>query len=75
VGDGDLGKTGVVPGWPGDGVFPAQPMVWESRNVLERYHAAGGRVQMEIFEGSGHAPLFEASERWNTRFLEFLASI
>jgi pimeloyl-ACP methyl ester carboxylesterase len=30
---------------------------------------------MEIFEGSGHAPLFEASERWNTRFFEFLASI
>ena len=54
---------GAVTGWPGDEVFPAQPMVAQIRNVLERYRDAGGRLQVEMFEGSGHGPLFDAAER------------
>jgi len=72
---GTLGKMGAVPGWPGDEVFPAQPMVTQIRNVLERYRDAGGRVQIEMFEGSGHGPLFDAAERWSKVFFGFLASI
>jgi pimeloyl-ACP methyl ester carboxylesterase len=71
---GTLGKLGVVPGWPGEEAFPPQLMVTQIRNVLERYRAAGGRVQIEMFEGSGHAPLFDAEERWSNVFFEFLAS-
>jgi len=33
---GTLGKLGVVPGWPGDDVFPPQPMVGQTRAVLEK---------------------------------------
>jgi pimeloyl-ACP methyl ester carboxylesterase len=71
---GTLGKMGVVPGWPGEEVFPPQLMVTQIRTVLERYREAGGPVQMEMFEGSGHGPLFDAAERWSKLFFEFLAT-
>jgi len=72
---GTLGQLGVVPGWPGDDVFPPQPMVTQIRTVLERYAEAGGRVETEMFEGSGHGPPIDAQERWSERFFGFLASV
>ena len=72
---GMLGKLGAVPGWPGEEVFPPQPMVTQIRNVLTEYGRRGGRVQMETFEGSGHGPLFDAADRWSRLFFEFLASV
>jgi hypothetical protein len=29
---------------------------------------------MEMFEGSGHGPIFDAAERWSTLFFNFLVS-
>ena len=49
-------------------------MVTQIRNVLEKYRDAGGRVQMEMLEGSGHGPLFDAAERWSKLFFAFLVS-
>ena len=72
---GTLGEMGAVPGWPGEEVFASQPMVTQIRTVLERYRAAGGRVEMELFEGSGHGPLIDAAERWGALFFGFLASV
>jgi pimeloyl-ACP methyl ester carboxylesterase len=72
---GMLGKLGAIPGWPGEEVFPPQPMVSQIRAALEHYRAAGGRVEIEIFEGSGHGPLFDAAERWSALFFGFLASV
>jgi hypothetical protein len=72
---GTLGKMGVVPGWPGEDVFPPQPMVTQIRNVLERYGDSGGHVQVEMFAGSGHAPLFDAAERWSKLFFGFIDSV
>ena len=72
---GTLGKMGAVPGWPGEDAFPPQPMVTQIRNLLERYRGSGGRVQMEMFEGSGHGPLFDAAERWSEVFWGFVASV
>ena len=72
---GTLGKMGHVPGWPGEEVYPPQPMVTQIRTVLQRYQAASGRVHMEIFEGSGHGPHFDAAERWSQLFFGFLGSI
>ena len=54
-----LGKAGVVPGWPGDDVAPPQPMVTQTRQVLEAYAAAGGSYTELAFEGVGHAPHLE----------------
>lgn len=72
---GSLGKAGQIPGWPGEEVFPPQPMVSQIRAVLDRYAQAGGRVETELFEGSGHGPLFDAAKRWSVVFFGFLASV
>lgn len=72
---GTLGKAGAVPGWPGEDAFPPQPMVSQIRAVLERYRAAGGRVEMEMFEGSGHFPVADAADAWRSRFFSFIASV
>ena len=72
---GTLGKMGVIPGWPGEDAFPPQPMVTQIRNVLNEYAARGGRVQMEMFEGSGHGPVVDAADRWSRVFFEFVASV
>ncbi|MCW0213361.1 MAG: alpha/beta hydrolase [Pseudonocardia sp.] len=71
---GVLGAGGIVPGWPGPEVFPAQPMVTQIRDVLERYAAAGGEVRTEMFEGSGHGPVVDAEDRWLAVLLDFLPS-
>ncbi len=56
---GHLGALGVVPGWPGADAFPAQPMVAQTRYVLERYRARGGRYREEVIAGAGHSPHLE----------------
>jgi pimeloyl-ACP methyl ester carboxylesterase len=70
-----LGKAGVVPGWPGADVVAPQPMVSQIRDVLQRYADAGGRVETEMFVGSGHGPHIDAADRWSRRFFDFLASV
>jgi pimeloyl-ACP methyl ester carboxylesterase len=72
---GALGKMGEVGGWPGEEVFPPQPMVGQIRDVLERYRAAGGRVEVEMFEGSGHFPPIDARQRFSDVFFGFVASV
>jgi pimeloyl-ACP methyl ester carboxylesterase len=71
---GTLGKMGAVPGWPGEEIFPPQPMVTQIRDVLERYRDAGGRAEIELFEGSGHFPAIDARERFAEVFFGFVAS-
>jgi pimeloyl-ACP methyl ester carboxylesterase len=69
---GNLGKLGAVPGWPGDDVYPPQPMVTQIRTVLDRYAAAGGSVRTEMIEGAGHGPHFDSADQWNGLFFGFL---
>lgn len=54
-----LGSLGVIPGWPGADVAPAQEMVSQTRDVLEAYRATGGAVTELELEGVGHAPHLE----------------
>lgn len=54
-----LGQLGVVPGWPGAGACPPQPMVAQTRAVLERYVAAGGSYREVVYAGCGHSPHVE----------------
>lgn len=54
-----LGALGVIPGWPGDAVAPAQRMVSQSRDVFERYREAGGEfIEVELAD-CGHSPQLE----------------
>ena len=49
-----LGQLGAVPGWPGADVLPPQPMVQQTRAVLDAYRAAGGEVKEVALEGEDH---------------------
>jgi pimeloyl-ACP methyl ester carboxylesterase len=54
-----LGQLGVVPGWPGAEACPPQPMIGQTRAVLERYAAAGGSYREVVYENCGHSPHIE----------------
>lgn len=71
---GFLGKLGFIPGWPGDSVYPAQPMLGQTRAVLEKYAAAGGSHREVIIENSGHLPFIEQPEAFNRVFHEHIRS-
>lgn len=66
-----LGAMGVIPGWPGADVAPAQPMKVQTRAVLARYRENGGAVEELEFAGCGHSPHLEDPER----FVEALAAL
>lgn len=62
---GFLGKLGAVPGWPGDELYPPQPMVGQIRAVLGRYAAGGGSFRELVLEACGHTPYIEQPEAFN----------
>ena len=66
---GYLGKIGVIPGWPGEKAVPPQPMVAQTRAVLARYAANGGRFQEVVLSG-GHGCHLESP----VRFVEAVAA-
>ena len=68
---GFLGKLGAVPGWPGEDVFPPQPMVAQTRTVLDRYVANGGRYKEEVFPETGHSPHLEKPEQFKKLAFSF----
>lgn len=57
-----LGKVGVIPGWPGDDVAPPQPMIAQTRAVLDRYAANGGSYREVALPEAGHAPHLDEAE-------------
>ncbi|MEV4171677.1 alpha/beta hydrolase [Nonomuraea sp. NPDC049709] len=60
-----LGALGVVPGSPGT---PAQPMVAQTRAVLERY----GRFQEAVLDDCGHSPHLEHPAEFQRLLAEHL---
>jgi pimeloyl-ACP methyl ester carboxylesterase len=54
-----LGSLGLVPGWPGAEECPPQPMVGQTRAVLDRYTTAGGSYREVVLPGCGHSPHVE----------------
>lgn len=57
-----LGALGVIPGWPGADIAPPQPMVAQTRAVLERYAANGGVYREVALADAGHAPHLDEAE-------------
>ncbi|PRY51029.1 pimeloyl-ACP methyl ester carboxylesterase [Geodermatophilus tzadiensis] len=68
-----LGQLGAVPGWPGAEVCPPQPMVAQTRAVLDRYAAAGGTYREVVLPGVGHSPHVERPQEFAVALLEHLA--
>jgi pimeloyl-ACP methyl ester carboxylesterase len=60
-----LGQLGVIPGWPGEDVAPAQPMVSQMRAVLDRYADAGGSYRELLIQNSGHGPHLDHPAEFN----------
>ncbi len=54
-----LGQLGAIPGWPGAETHPPQPMIAQTRAVLEKYAAAGGTYEEIVFPDTGHSPHIE----------------
>jgi pimeloyl-ACP methyl ester carboxylesterase len=69
---GFLGQAGQLPDWPGEDVFPPQPMNAQTRDVLDAYADDGGTYTEEVFEGVGHSPHVERPERFRSLLVEFL---
>lgn len=65
---GTIGAMGLIPGWPGVEVFPPQPMIDQTRAVLEKYAAAGGRYQEVVIQDAGHIPHVEKPDEFNQVF-------
>ncbi len=70
-----LGKAGVIPGWPGDEIAPPQQMVSQTRDVLDAYRAAGGEVTELELDGVGHSPHLEQPGIFRRALLETIGYI
>ncbi|MCO7219325.1 alpha/beta fold hydrolase [Klenkia sp. PcliD-1-E] len=69
-----LGSIGAVPGWPGAEAFPPQPMVTQTRTVLDRYAASGGSYREVVLPGVGHSPHVERPQEFVVAVLEHLTA-
>lgn len=66
-----LGQLGYVPGWPGAEQCPPQPMLSQTRWVLDRYRANGGRYEETVIAG-GHGPMLDNEDGFVAELLQFL---
>ena len=69
---GNLGKLGFVPGWPGDDIYPPQPMVSQTRHILDEYKAKGGSYEEVVITDTGHSPFIEKPDEVMTAFKKVL---
>ncbi len=72
---GTLGKMGMIPGWPGEEIYPSQPMVSQTRLVLEKYAHASGSFTEVVLENSGHVSFIDQPKFFNQIFHDFIRSI
>jgi hypothetical protein len=61
---GRTGLIGAIPGWPGEQAWPPQPMLAQTRAVLDGYAAAGGHYREVAVADSGHGPHLDQAERF-----------
>lgn len=69
----NLGMLGAVPGWPGEQTHPPQPMVGQTRAVLDAYAAAGGTYREVVIADAGHTPQLEKPAEFLNALREILA--
>ncbi len=68
----NLGRLGLIPDYPGEEIYPPQPMIAQTRAVLERYAAAGGEYREVAIEDSAHVPFITTPEPYDEAFHAFL---
>src|SRR3954465_15131681 len=67
-----LGSPGAARGWRGGERSPPQPMVTQTRAVLDRYAATGGSYREVVFPDVGHSPHVERPQEFVVALLEHL---
>ena len=67
-----LGQKGLIPGWPGEAACPPQPMLSQTRYVLERYRANGGRYEEVVIPGGGHGCMLDREAEFADALVKFL---
>lgn len=67
-----LGMVGAIPGWPGAEILPPQPMIDQTRAVLEQYKANGGSYHEVVFESCGHSPHLERANEFTAALVKHL---
>jgi pimeloyl-ACP methyl ester carboxylesterase len=67
-----LGSIGAIPGWPGEQSWPPQPMLAQTRAVLDGYAAAGGQYREVAIENSGHGPHLDQAGRFLAELCDHL---
>lgn len=67
------GRAGLIPGYPGAQQVPPQPMLQQTRLLLERYTNSGGFYREKLLPGTGHCPYIEAPEMTAEVLLQFWA--
>ncbi|MCG2620435.1 alpha/beta fold hydrolase [Arthrobacter sp. I2-34] len=70
-----LGQLGAVPGWPGEQTAPAQPMLAQTRAVLDKYRANGGRSREVVLANCGHSPHLEYPEQFLAALTEHIGGV
>jgi len=68
---GVLGRSGIVPGWPGE-EFPPQPMIQQISSMLARRSRLGGTVVEALLDNCGHSPHLEQPVEFEAVLTEFV---
>ena len=72
---GYLGQLEAVPGWPGPETYPPQPMIAQTRAVLDSYAGNGGSYREEVIPDCGHTPHVEKPEKFRELLFGFLGEL
>jgi len=69
---GYLGKLGFIPNYPGENIYPPQPMISQTRYVFERYRESGGKYYEEVFKNCAHSCHIEKFNEFNELLAKFI---
>ena len=72
---GTLGKHKKCPVpdyWPGDGIYPPQPMVSQTRAVLDKYQANAVLYWEKVIVDAAHTPYIEKPNEFMTHLVKHL---
>lgn len=69
----NLGKLGLLPGYPGEDVFPIQPMVAQTRYVFDQYAENGGNYKEVLVQNAGHSAHIEQEDIVVSEIEKFMA--
>lgn len=69
---GTQGQLGLRPGWPGNDVFPPQPLLAQITYAVDQYEKNGGRVTRIKLRGVGHTPFVERPAETHAALAEHL---